>query len=212
MLLLSNNHEKSQTLPEGIEQRNFLCFFAYSYVLRIDDDETRKVAKRNEYETDKLDSKCGYAHLVDYENHREYIWDGHKERTIEIGPSDETEKRLIRALIYLNSKEAEKFQHNICNQYDYAWIYKAINNKLFIGSDKFSFKYVSDYVKYIKTIVSEYGLKVDIGDSDNINMYLKKVDGTTLPWKFNDHPGMTEKKRRNDLANAFVFWMNPLMN
>lgn len=201
-----------QVQTELIKQIHHYCFFAYHYILEKDDDEELKVRKRKEYEADKTNLRCGHAHLVDYDNHKEYIWDGRKERILDLAPLDDTEKRLVKALIYLNSSAAERLKNGIVKQYDYAWIYKAIKNNLFLGSSKFIFKSVSDYVRYIKAIVNEYDLKTDIGDADNISLYLKKVNGTTLPWRFNDYCGRTEENRRNEIANAFIFYMNPLMD
>ncbi len=207
---LGQVREMKQGQSEERECKTVLCL--YRYCLEKDDDEERKARKRKEYEDDKKDSKCRYAHLVDYDTHKEYIWDGRKERILDLAPLDDTEKRLVRALIYLNSSAAERLKHGIVKQYDYAWIYNAIKNNLFLGSDKFIFKSVSDYVRYIKAIVNEYDLKTDIGDADNISLYLKKVNGTTLPWRFNGFCGRTEENRRNEIAKAFIFHMNPLMD
>ncbi|MBQ2210198.1 MAG: hypothetical protein II404_09575 [Prevotella sp.] len=214
MILLSKKsqeeiHPQDQTIvSEPIIGK---CFFSYSYVLDQDDDKKRKERKRREYSEDKENPQCGYAHIIDHEMHKEYIWDGREERQLDIGPLDETEKRFIKALIYLNSVQAERRGNGIIQQYDYAWVYRAIEKNLFMGSKKLKFKSVTEFVKYVHKIVQDYKLKVDIGNSDNINFYLKNTFGDNLAWRWRTL-SLNETNRRNNIANAFVSMMNPLYN
>ena len=206
---LNTEDKEYQVQAEKFEQKNHFCFFANLHVLHTYDTEERKAIQRERYAIDRQECGRAYARLVDFEKHIDSIWDGKEERHLKIGPLDATERRFINALIYLNSTEAKASNHGIKHKYDYAWLYKAIiKDGYFLGNKKLNFKGVSDYVRYIKEIVKEYNLEQDIGDSDNINLYLNIVNTDYTPWHYNDHKGFTEDHRRNELVNIFIKLMD----
>lgn len=117
-----------------------------------------------------------------------------------------TEEHLRWALNYLNSEEAKNEGYAIKEGYDYAWIKRVIDKKLFIGASKVYNKSYTSFISYIKS----FKLKIhDVASSTVLSRYYKLAEDCDengrLPWDYVDCVNdRNEKTRRNRIASTFL--------
>ena len=114
-----------------------------------------------------------------------------------------TEERMRLALEFLNSEQAKTQGNAIKEKYDYAWIKRVIDKKLFAGASKVANKSFPSFVSYIKSLGCPEIHSTDISRYYN-KAKDKNVDGS-LPWDYEDCKNdRNETNRRNRIALTFL--------
>lgn len=121
------------------------------------------------------------------------------------------EDHLRFALNYLNSENAVSQHCNIKKGYDYAWIKRVIDKKLFLGAERLSNEHFPPFINYIKRL----GF-ANIASSTVLSRYYNYVKDRNqeclLPWFYEDCVNdKNETNRRNSIASTFAeimteFW------
>lgn len=107
---------------------------------------------------------------------------------------------------YLNSEEAKNEGCAIKEGYDYSWIKRVIDKKLFAGASKVYNKSFGSFISYINS----FKLNIhDVASPTVLSRYYKMAkdrdeDGR-LPWDYEDCINdRNEKNRRNKIASTFL--------
>ena len=113
---------------------------------------------------------------------RQFIQENKIPATILDTPPNTIEEKLKIALQKLNSEETKSRGGGILEQYDYAWIKRAIEGRMFLGSEKIPCGSWPQYIKYVKEVL---GFN-NIASKSVLAKYYKYVSGRIIPWNENN--------------------------
>lgn len=175
---------------------------------------------------DSLPTAYGFLCVASY-NHskeemqiiRQFLQENQIPATILDTPPNTIEEKLKIALQKLNSEEAKSRGGGILEQYDYAWIKRAIEGRMFLGSERIPCGSWPKYINYVKEVL---GFD-NIASKTVLAKYYKYVSGRIIPWSENNGESITVswdyadcldfnnrlikpdiKKHRNILINQFL--------
>ena len=125
----------------------------------------------------------------------EALWISHRQRLVE--------EKLREALTYLNS---EQCSCRIQQGYDYAWVKRAIDKKLFQGCERISNYSYPKFVQYIQSL--GFG---NIAGAKTLAKYYNTVSGREFPWEYSDCRDKSfEQQRRNHIVMKLIEIMTEL--
>ena len=192
---------------------NSVSFFAYAKVITnvgSSNDEINNDC--DAYKSYRLPNR--YVVWTNYITKKIHTWDGNNEKAEQLPENLSPVKLKMKlALEYLNSDEAKKRKCNIINDYDYAWILKAIEIQPSLGVLERFLGYTElinlGYDGFID-IIQELGF-TRIGKR-NLQRFYKYAPENKLPLTFNDledklHKN-SEAQRRNNIISTFLKIMN----
>lgn len=113
------------------------------------------------------------------------------------------ENSLQAAITYLNSPEAVAPRCNIMYGYDYAWVKRAIDKRLFPGAEKIRNYSFPQFKRYMEQL----GFK-NVAGAKTLAKYYNQAEGTKLPWTYKDCTDRRDEAlRRNRIVGKFLEMM-----